>query len=283
MMSWTRPVPVWKYHLYRRLLSVRPAQMGKVLKRVLFVQRRAITLPTEKRFWIDPVSVFGLHLIDQGVYEPAMTHLVKGILRPGDVFVDVGGNEGYFSVIASGCVSDGSVLCIEPQSRLLPIIEANAHLNNVTSIAVEQVALADVEGKIKLYLRPSTNTGASSLFPHWRMGRIGEEVVQTTLDCLLQKYAFKHVRLLKCDCEGAEYLVVKGGKGSLAEHRISFISMEYHPGICGLERCKETDCLLRSAGYVLSKVQGLTIYHIPGLEKELEFMGKPTPAHNWYR
>ena len=55
-------------------MSVRPAQMGKVLKRVLFVQRRAITLPTEKRFWIDPVSVFGLHLIDQGVYEPAMTH-----------------------------------------------------------------------------------------------------------------------------------------------------------------------------------------------------------------
>lgn len=279
-MTWTRPVPTWKYHLYRRLLSVRPAQIGEFLKRVLFIHRRVITLPTGKRFWIDPVSVFGLNLIDQGLYEPALTHLVEGILRPGDVFVDVGGNEGYFSIIAADCTS--SVVCVEPQSRLLPIIEANSRLNNTIAITIEHTALADVEGKIKLYLRPSTNTGASSLFPHWRLGRNAEEVDQTTLDCLLQKHTFKQVRLLKCDCEGAEYLVVKGGKGSLDEHRISFIAMEYHPGICGLERCKETDLILRSAGYVLSKVQSLTIYHIPGLEGELEFLGKPIPAHDWY-
>jgi hypothetical protein len=98
-----------------------------MLKRILLIRRWLITLRSGQRFLVDPVSVFELNLIGDGVYEPQLTSLVGQILRPGDVFVDVGGNEGYFSVVAAACAGDGHVYCIEPQSRLLPIIAANSH------------------------------------------------------------------------------------------------------------------------------------------------------------
>jgi hypothetical protein len=136
-MTWMQPMPRWQVTIYHKLLSIRPAQIGAILKRILLIRRRLVTLRSGQRFLVDPVSVFGLSLISDGVYEPQLTGLVEQILRPGDVFVDVGGNEGYFSVVAAACVGDGQIYCVEPQSRLLPIIAANSQLNAANAIIVE--------------------------------------------------------------------------------------------------------------------------------------------------
>src|ERR1700760_3354911 len=52
-------------------------------------------------FWIDPMSGFGAALLKDGAHEPAMIQWVRETLEPGGIFVDVGANEGYFSVIAA--------------------------------------------------------------------------------------------------------------------------------------------------------------------------------------
>jgi FkbM family methyltransferase len=280
-MTWVQPMPHWQVTIYHKLLSIRPAQAGAMLKRILLIRRRLVTLQSGQRFLVDPVSVFGLSLISDGVYEPQLTKLVEQILRLGDVFVDVGGNEGYFSVVAAACVGNGQVYSIEPQSRLLPIIAANGQLNAANTIVVEQTALTDRVGTVELFLRPSTNTGASSMFRHWRLGSTTEQVIQTTLDELLNRHAVGRVRLLKCDCEGAEYLVVRGGVETLREQRIDFIAMEYHISICGIARCKEADSALRSAGYMLTRVGGQYLYHLPGLEHEIAGLGELSHSAEW--
>lgn len=38
-------------------------------------------------------------------------------------------------------------------------------------------------------------------------------------------------------CQVTDRIVVKGGTDTLKQHRISFIAMEYHLGIFGLEEC----------------------------------------------
>jgi FkbM family methyltransferase len=262
-------------------MRIRPAQLSAFLKRLLHIRRQIIELPTGQRFLIDPVSVFGLSLIEKGIYELPMTSLIRGILQPGDTFIDIGGNEGYFSIIAAEHVGESSIICVEPQSRLVPVIEANAQLNNITSICIKQVALANTEGKTRIFLRPSTNNGASSFFPHWRLGRRFEYVEQKTFDNLLRDHNVERIRLVKCDYEGAEQLVVQGSWKSLNTQRIDFIALEFHPGICGSNSCTETDMLLRNAGYVLSKIRGLTIYHLPKLQDELRFLGSPVFANHW--
>src|SRR5438093_9364815 len=107
---------------YRRLLSIRPTQLGCLIKKLLFVRRRVTYAHNGCAYWIDPVSVFGFTLLSQQVYEESLSHVVETLLQAGDTFIDVGGNEGYFSILAARHVQNGQVLCVEPQKRLLPVI-----------------------------------------------------------------------------------------------------------------------------------------------------------------
>jgi FkbM family methyltransferase len=249
-------------------MRIRPAQVGDVLKRMLHVRRTIMTSRTGHRFSVDPVSVLGMHLSTAGVHEPTLTRLVLTLLRPSDVFVDIGGNEGYFSVIAAACVGPGAVHCIEPQSRLREHLKRNFELNGA-EVTLHELAIADRDGSVDLFLRPSTNTGASSLFRHWKVGSRAERVPCMTLDSFFDRCAIERARLIKIDCEGAEPLIVKGGERIWAAHRVEFVAMEYHTAISGAAECRQAHLRLLRAGYVLTRVSGHRIYHLPSLRDGL--------------
>src|SRR5690348_8876961 len=105
------------------LLGVRPAFVALLLKRALQVQRAPYKTPDGLTFFLDPVTHFGGEVLRAGCYERALTQVIAGLLRHGDTFLDIGANEGYFSVLGARCVGrDGRVLAVEPQSRLIPIV-----------------------------------------------------------------------------------------------------------------------------------------------------------------
>lgn len=266
---------VYPVACYSALLRVRPAQLCEFVKRVALVRRRCVITTTGHLFWVDPVSIFGLHLLRQGMHERQMTRLVQLLLRPSDVFIDIGGNEGYFSVIAASQTTGGAVHCIEPQSRLQPILRKNFELNG-SQVILHRTAISNQDGYVDLFLRPSTNTGASSLFRHWKLGSKTERVPCTTLDSFLHNHSISRVRLIKVDCEGAEGFVIEGSKRTLSEHRVEFIAMEYHGSICGPEKCLETHKQIISAGYVLTRTSGLSIYHLPSRKQELPPLAQAT-------
>ena len=269
--------------LYSTLLRIRPTQIGSLLKKCLFIRRRLIQTKTGHVFWADPVSYFGFQLLVEAVYEPQMTRLLQLVLRPSDVFVDVGANEGYFSVLAATLVGDGRVHSIEPQSRLQAVLKENIRLNACSSVIVHPVALADCPGKVQLFLRPSTNTGGSGLYRVGKIGLAREKVAATTLDLLFQQNGIERVRLLKIDCEGAEHIVVTGGEGVLRNRLVEFIAMEYHPtiGQDGRTKCTKTHETLSKWGYLLTNVNGQHIYHLPELNRVLEPLGKCRVGCHW--
>jgi FkbM family methyltransferase len=255
---------------YELLLRVRPCQLADALKSGLHIRRKYVETRTGHTFLVDPVSVFGISLLRDRIYEPQMTKLLYTLLRPSDTFLDVGGNEGYFSVIAAALTPRGTVHCVEPQGRLQPVLLRHFELNGATSAIAHRTALSDRNGTIDLFMRPSTNTGASSMFRHWKIGSATETVPCTTLDAFFNETNLGQVRLMKVDCEGAECLVVAGGADVLKSGCIDFIAMEYHRSICGAARCESTHSTLVGAGYRLSKPGGQFIYHLPGLEDDLK-------------
>lgn len=251
------------------------------MKVLLRVKRQYMRSNTGLTYWADPASVLGLQLLTEDVHEPQMTRLLMATLRPGDVFVDVGGNEGYFSILAASLVGDGKVHCIEPQQRLLPVLRENLRVNAVQNVIIHPVALSEREGEVALYLRPSTNTGASSLKRHWRIGTAKEKVHTTTLDLLFTENSIESARLLKVDCEGAENLVVAGARRALKRQVIDFIAMEYHPSICGTDACAGIHQELTDSGYQLARVNGQCIYHLPHLGAELQPLGDLQVGRAW--
>lgn len=227
----------------------RPWQLGALLRKILRYHPEEHEVRGLK-VWLDPSANVGYRLLQYGDLEPEMTAGIERILRPGDAFVDLGGNEGWFSLIASRVVGPkGRVLCVEPQARLWPIVEKNAQLNGFTQLELVPVAVGPA-GKAEITLAPSVNTGASSMATRSRVNRT-QEVDVRPLDDIVEGRGIREVRLLKVDIEGFELNALRSAGRLLKENRIRHILIEFHDaqlGALGQSR-GEILTLLRESGY----------------------------------
>jgi FkbM family methyltransferase len=143
------------------------------------------------------------------VWEPYETSLLLGLLRPGDVFVDVGANIGYFSVLAASVVgAQGAVFAFEPDPDNYRLLCANAGLNGLDcSITAVEAALSDVAGEGQLYLSED-NLGDHQVYA----GDEPRNSVPIALHHGSQYLAGRVQRLdlLKIDTQGSEFQVIAG-------------------------------------------------------------------------
>jgi len=213
------------------LFRIRPAFVLTFLKRVLSVRRTSV-ITQHGTFFIDPVSSFGMNLLGQGEFEPDMCRTLARYLEPSNVFIDVGANEGFFSIDGSKIVgTDGRVISIEPQSRLMPILKKNIEINGATNIKLVQAAITDSIGLKKLYISPDTNTGSTSFARPTRY-KLPVEVVETlTLSKLFESSNIFEAELVKMDVEGWEFEAILGSSELFRDHRVNTIALELHPNI----------------------------------------------------
>jgi len=239
---------------YHWLTRVRPAFLGSFLKRVLLVRRRSVST-SAGAFFIDPASNFGDSLLRDGQYEPQMAETVTSLLSEGDSFVDLGANEGYFTIVAAQRVGrSGEVVCIEPQTRLQGVLHRNIASNGLSNVLVVQRAISDSEGLATLALSPDVNTGSSGLLRATRYSGEEQVVLQSTLQNLFGALRIKKVKLIKIDVEGFEYEAVLGSKDVFVSGVIDHIALELHDDM--LERrgrsSSEIVQFLEKCGYRLN-------------------------------
>jgi FkbM family methyltransferase len=181
---------------YGWLLRVRPAILGSFLKRLIRVHRRVVATG-EGNFFIDPASNFGYAMLSEEGYEPEMTRSIKQILHRGDVFLDIGANEGYFSIVASRLVGQaGKILAVEPQRRRQDVLFRNLLENSALNVHVFQVAITDAAGFCKCIIAPDMNTGSSGLFRTTKYTCPTELVPQVTLSGLLGLLSVRTIKLM---------------------------------------------------------------------------------------
>jgi FkbM family methyltransferase len=215
----------------RWLLRTRPAFVAAWLKRLLRVERQEVET-LYGRFLVDPVSQFGNALTSRAGYEPEMRRTLELFARPGSVFLDVGANEGFFSVLASRLVgARGRVIAVEPQERLEAVIRRNLELNACSNVELFSCAIADRRGAAELHLSPDTNTGSTALYRSTRYRLPRTSVSVTTLDDLLDQAGAEAVDLVKMDIEGSEYEAILGSPSVFESGRIAAIALELHPAL----------------------------------------------------
>lgn len=149
-----------------------------------------------------------------GVWEPHITGWVSRRLAPGDTFVDVGANIGYYSLLASRLVGQaGTVVAIEASPRTFGDLLINLKLNNVSNVRPVNVAASKSEGTAKIYRGHEHNTGLTTTL-EGRGLDLECEVHAAPLSAILKPEELQGARLVKIDVEGAEWSVV-AGMGSL--------------------------------------------------------------------
>ena len=187
-----------------------------------------------------------------GWYEPQETQLASRMLRPGDVFVDVGANWGYFSLAAAHWVGPGGrVIAFEPEPRLYRMLVANAAANGITWIEAHSTAVAAGEGfqPFAAFRAEDGNWGSS----HAVAPGAHTDMVCATLglDVVLDRCGVGQVRLVKIDVEGGEAGVLAGMRAGLAAGRYRYVMLECHPGLLAARGESAGECVsvLLAAGY----------------------------------
>lgn len=169
------------------------------------------------RYKADLGDWLGQYVYLTGVYEPPTAHIISKLLSPGDTFIDVGANSGFFTLLASSQVGPtGRVLSFEPLPSMRQRLKDNIFLNSMNNVAVYEVALSNKVGDVTFFEGPQGHKGLSSLRP------INEatttlSVKTQTLDELVA--STHRIRLVKIDVEGAEQLVLQGMANLIAQHR----------------------------------------------------------------
>lgn len=177
----------------------------------------AFTLADGSQFRLDPSRAAGwLYSVPfTGSFEKKETDYVRKIVQTGWVCVDVGGCFGWYSILLSRAVGPtGQVHAFEPVRPNFECLADNVALNGATNIRLNNVALADQPGRLQLFL-PAEGVSAS-FQPHSSMSKCTVlEADVTTLDSYTQQAGFARLDFLKADIEGAELLLLKGGRQTL--------------------------------------------------------------------
>ena len=191
-----------------------------------------VTLRDGMRLRVSFRDVHGMNLITTGEYEPDLTDKIKETLRAGDVFVDVGANMGFFSIVASRIVGpDGLVIAIEPSRAMLPRLIANLELNGCDNVVILSHALSDHSVIAKLRMAPFYNSGVASLddIPP-AQGAPLCPVSAVPYDTLARTCNLPHkVSCIKIDTEGHDLSVLKGMRNLLTANDTIKVFCELSP------------------------------------------------------
>ena len=154
-----------------------------------------------------------------GVWEPNLTAFLSARLREGDVFVDVGANIGYFTLLASKAVGrSGKVIAIEASPMIFSKLVDNLKRNRAANVEAINVAASDREGMAKVFCSSDFNIGESTIFQ--KEGSSYEcDVSAKPLDSLIPPIHMANLRFVKIDVEGAEWLVIAGMREVLRRAR----------------------------------------------------------------
>lgn len=151
----------------------------------------------------------------------------RRLLRPGDLFVDVGANVGGYALWAAD--SGATVVAVEPDPDAAARLRENIALNPF-AIEVRECALAAEPGRMRL----STGHGAMNhliLGDGPTTGTTTVDVAVTTLDELLGDRSAAGVKI---DVEGAERIVLAGAHRALSQRRIGVLQLEWNTASIGL-------------------------------------------------
>ena len=125
----------------------------------------------------------------------------------GDVVVDIGANVGMVSCYLAKKFPFIKILSFEPNPITYDLLLRNIQLNDIHNIKPNNIGVSANSEPIIIYYEPDFLGSASSFVPSMVREKNFREIVcmTKTLDMIFEEENIDHCKLLKIDCEGAEF------------------------------------------------------------------------------
>lgn len=191
-------------------------------------------------------------LLITGSFEPSHTEIIKGLLPVGGVFIDVGANIGYFSIIGARSVGPtGRVYAFEPMDETYRLLRKNLSLNKLTN--VEAVNLACFSSSGRVAMERTCDSGTSHL--SFIESENSKTVCVTTLDEFVAQSGIKRIDVIKIDTEGCDLEVLKGARQTIAAFRPAILIELNHLSRFG-GSISEVSVFFARCLYEISEIKG---------------------------
>ncbi len=202
----------------------------------LFLKSYITTSLYGVRYLINPNSSLDTIIQKEGtLHDWNILKKLDTILRDDSVIFDIGANVGHLSLLfAKKLAPNGSVFCYEPDQENREQLTKNKDLNALKNITILPYALQDNHevAELEFNIRRSIdgdgnqNRGLSSLKKITKFTKDTLQVPASTIDNECRRLGVTHLDFIKIDVEGAEYMVLQGGRASLQKYK-PIIQYEY--------------------------------------------------------
>ncbi|MBE9005333.1 FkbM family methyltransferase [Fortiea sp. LEGE XX443] len=185
----------------------RPVWVAQLLQKIGMHQEVSVPLFFGEQMRIITGETVSTSILSFGYSEVAITALMLFLVRPGQVFVDIGTHFGYEALLACKLVGrQGQVICFEPSPATFAIAQKN--LTHFPQAKLHCLAIAEKPGSLKFQNRTILESAFNSLVMDQKHGDC-VEVSVTTLDQILENRT-QTIDFIKCDVEGLEIEILKG-------------------------------------------------------------------------
>lgn len=144
-------------------------------------------------------------------YENEDENVLFSILEKNSVILDIGANIGWYSILFSKRLLGTTIYSFEPIEETYRYLITNITLNKSVNVFPFNFGLSDKQGSSTYYYFPGGSVLASekNLISS---SKAKETVCKVeTLDKFISSQNISKLDLIKCDVEGAELSVIKGG------------------------------------------------------------------------
>jgi len=182
-------------------------------------------------------------------YEKADSDMIVRLARDCQCIFDIGGNFGWYSLLLAKVYPEARLYTFEPVPRTCGYLKNNIALNGLENIQLFNFGFSDSEQELNFFYYPEGSGNAS-------IANLSESEGVQSVTCKVKKLddfvqeSGSSIDFVKCDVEGAELLVFKGGLETVRRDKpIVFAELlrkwsakfNYHPN--------EVIELFRSCGY----------------------------------
>jgi FkbM family methyltransferase len=146
-------------------------------------------------------------------YEEETMNFLKRELSQDDVVLDIGANNGYYSLLCSTIAK--KVIAFEPSPRDFSRLKENKELNKFDHLIIENFGLSDSEKKLEMLIANDYHSGQNTLESKFVYDISLKEKITIDLkplDSYIKKANINKIDVIKIDVDGHEMNVLRGAE-----------------------------------------------------------------------
>jgi len=179
------------------------------------------------------------------VHELFETSILKYFLKENSIYVDIGANVGYYTLLAASIAKNGQVFSFEPYDLNFKLLEKNIVANNLSNIQTFQHAVSNENTFVNVF-SGGANKGNVRLFKDDLEGYMEEHqsnklVKSVTLDSILDDSIDPDI--IKMDIQGGEMLALEGMKKIIQNTNELVLFTEFWPEAIELNKTSPSEFL----------------------------------------